>query len=562
MENYILIIGIIAYISLAFISGLREKKKKTILLLSRLENDFGKCANKEYKAERIERISHYYHWKKKLASDNEVWVDDITWNDLDMDMIFKSMNNTYSSAGEEYLYYMLRHINFNTNSLYENDRDIRVFQNDKNIRIAFQKIFAGLGDTGNYSIIDYLDYLGTLEVKKLIIDKLMNILLCVFVIISFWDAGTGILGAIVVCTLQIINYFKLKREIEPYYVCFAYILRLISAGNNIVKCENSNFEKLYTSIQEKLNKLRKIEKKASKLQKTMANMSSNPNDIVMDYVNMILHLDIIKFYKMLKLVSASKKHIYDLLEDMGAIEAKIAIASYREYLPYYSVPEFTEEVVLVNDDLYHPLLERPISNTISTNKSVLITGSNASGKSTFLKAVAINAIFVQTISTCVTNKTKTALFGIYSSISIKDNIEEGDSYYLAEIKSIKRIIDTTKLMKFNVLCFVDEVLRGTNTIERIAASTQILKVLSQGNVICFAATHDIELTNLLDREYVNYHFQEIMMENDIEFDYKIHKGPATSRNAIALLKLLGYDDAIIENANGLAIKFSELGSWV
>ena len=112
-----------------------------------------------------------------------------------------------------------------------------------------------------------------------------------------------------------------------------------------------------------------------------------------------------------------------------------------------------------------------------------------------------------------------------------------------------------------MLCFVDEVLRGTNTVERIAASTQIMKMLARGRTLCFAATHDVELTRLLASAYDNYHFEEKIEEEDIYFPYLLRKGPATSRNAIALLKMLGYDRSIIEEAEAMAEGFLDSGSW-
>ena len=84
--------------------------------------------------------------------------------------------------------------------------------------------------------------------------------------------------------------------------------------------------------------------------------------------------------------------------------------------------------------------------------------------------------------------------------------------------------------------FVDEVLRGTNTVERIAASSEILKSVNAGKALVFAATHDIELTTLLSGQYDNYHFQEKVTDNEVIFDFKLYSGPATTRNAIKLFK--------------------------
>ncbi len=181
-----------------------------------------------------------------------------------------------------------------------------------------------------------------------------------------------------------------------------------------------------------------------------------------------------------------------------------------------------------------------------------------------LRAVAINAILAQTLHTCMADSYRGVMFRICSSMSLQDDIESGDSYYMVEVKSIRRILENVKEAAKegkHVLCFVDEVLRGTNTVERIAASTQILKALSGDHVICFAATHDGELTRLLKAHYDNYHFEEEIAEDDIFFPYRIKSGPATSRNAIALLKMLGYDTDLVKDAESLAERFLQSGTW-
>lgn len=213
------------------------------------------------------------------------------------------------------------------------------------------------------------------------------------------------------------------------------------------------------------------------------------------------------------------------------------------------------------ENIYHPLLQNPVKNSILTERGVLITGSNASGKSTFLKTVAINAILAQTIHTCMADSYSAGLYRIMSSMALRDDLAGGDSYYIVEIKSLKRILNRLEEEGNPVLCFVDEVLRGTNTVERIAASTQILKSLSKASVLCFAATHDIELTHLLKKYYNNYHFEEEIVDNDVVFHYQLMRGRAVTRNAIKLLGVMGYDEEIIKEAEEMAEGFLEKGSW-
>ncbi|MBP5414173.1 MAG: DNA mismatch repair protein MutS, partial [Lachnospiraceae bacterium] len=113
------------------------------------------------------------------------------------------------------------------------------------------------------------------------------------------------------------------------------------------------------------------------------------------------------------------------------------------------------------------------------------------------------------------------------------------------------------IRKKHVLGFVDEVLRGTNTTERIAASSAILRNLSDKGVLVFAATHDLELTSILDDIYENYHFEEEMKDDDVTFPYKLSCGKTTSRNAIKLLDILGYDKNIVIKANEIVKEMEE-----
>ena len=194
-------------------------------------------------------------------------------------------------------------------------------------------------------------------------------------------------------------------------------------------------------------------------------------------------------------------------------------------------------------------------------KNILLTGSNASGKSTFLKTLGCNILLAQTIHTCTAKEFEIPFCKLFTSMSLKDSLSLKESYYMAEIKAIKRILDAAEKEDM-IVCMVDEVLRGTNTVERIAASTQILKSMDRENMLCLAATHDIELTKTLEEDYDNYHFEESLVKGDILFSYRLKSGRAKSSNAIDLLANLGYDSILIENARNMVSYFEEKGEWV
>jgi DNA mismatch repair ATPase MutS len=170
-----------------------------------------------------------------------------------------------------------------------------------------------------------------------------------------------------------------------------------------------------------------------------------------------------------------------------------------------------------------------------------------SGKSTLLRAVGINALLSQTIYTSLSRMYRGNFYKLMTSIGRSDNVISGDSYYLVEAKALKRILETLD-EETPILCIVDEIFRGTNSLERIAASAEVLRYLAGVNCLLVAATHDLELTELLDEELHNFHFKETVDEKGLNFDYQLRIGPSTTRNAINLLDYLGYPEEILQGA--------------
>lgn len=169
------------------------------------------------------------------------------------------------------------------------------------------------------------------------------------------------------------------------------------------------------------------------------------------------------------------------------------------------------------------------------------------GKTTFLKTMGVNGILAQTINTAFAELYEAPFIKVMSSIERAEDIALGKSYYLAEVESVLRLVLASSNDTVHLL-LLDEIFRGTNSVERRAASIEVLKYLANGKDYVLVATHDLQLSEVLDREYDNYHFREYVSDTGLEFDYKLHEGASTTRNAIALLDLIGYPKSIVENA--------------
>ena len=527
----VIVVGVLVYQVVT--SNSRRNKR----FLSSIINSWGNLPKREYDYGELEHIAKYFQATKK----EEFTIDDITWNDLDMDSVFCMMNQCRSSSGDDYLYKLLRTPLTSKKELEERNRIISFFQRNEKTRIAYQMELSKVGHSKKFALIDYVN-----NITKLLpdsnLDNYMHLFLYVVVIFAIIaQPASGILVAIGVLIYNIYTYYKKKTEIEPYYVSVGAIVHLVSCAQGLLKLNVPELKDYTENLKQAVNVLSSVKGNAKFLGST-DKFSGNMGSMMMDYLNMFFRIDLIMFNR---------------------LDAYISIASFRELMPFYCEIEIEEskEGFVEAKDMYHPLLSEPVANSIYEHHPVLLTGSNASGKSTFLKTVAINALLSQTCGMALAKEYRSCFFRIYSSMALKDNIQGSESYFIVEIKSLKRILDAVNQDKTPVLCFVDEVLRGTNTVERIAASSRILQSFADSGVMCFAATHDIELTHMLEHLYSNYHFKEDVKDNDVIFNYRLYEGRAVSRNAIKLLGVLGYDENVITKADETAKRFLDTGVW-
>ena len=548
-----IVIGVVAAITvIALIYSNSVKKSQYFQLLS----SFGRLKKYEFTYEEYESIAHYF---KNVVKDNEFHIDDITWNDLDMDKIFMMINNTNSSVGRDYLYKILRTPVSDSKVLEERERLIRFFKDNETERTKIMHSMSNIGFTRKISISDHVDRFLQLKPESNLYHYLIILLIIIAVVFTVTiDPVMGIVLILASVGTSIITYYKTKSRIDSYFTCVKHIVSMVTAAKEISRLGIETLDSYNEVLNRNVSQFRKVTRNAWLL---VSGKSGSLADVILEYVRMFTHVDLIKFNSILRHMGKNKDQIYELMETLGILESMISIASFRELLPYYCNPEFISGSKMELKDVYHLSIKEPVANSITEDKPVLITGSNASGKSTFLKSVAINTILAQTINTCPCEKYRAPFYRVYSSMALSDDLDMGESYYIVEIKSLKRIVDASHTEGPQILCFIDEVLRGTNTVERIAASSQILKDLSDSGVMCFAATHDIELTHILEKYYSNYHFDEEVVDEKVIFSYSIKTGRATSRNAIRLLGIIGYDENIITNSEDRANDFINTGVW-
>ncbi len=564
MEAGAFFIIVLVVVIIIFADGMIRQRKAKEAFISKLKQNYGKPNEKVIDTKDFENISDYHNGIAVSKECSNFTVDEITWNDFSMDDVFRKIDFCMSSIGEEQLYHMLHCPNIEKNDNETHFKEMKdYFVANEEKRIAMQYILHEIGISRKISLTKIMDYLYGLQIKSNVAHFLVDFAVIASIIFIFINPGFGVLTFMLVMMVSIYTYLNSKKEVDPFITTFVYINKMINA---VHKIDDLKIPVLSEEMNEAKNAVAKLKgvRKGMFWISTGAVTMDNPIMLFVEYMKLIFHIDLIKFNSMVRIMKNSSEEIKVLRRCLGVIDAAIAVGAFESSLEICSEPEFVESAEPFIDikDAIHLLVKthEPVPNSINTSRPILITGSNASGKSTFLKTVGITALLAETIGIVPARHYRATRFAIYSSMALNDSIKNGESYFVVEIKSLKRIVDAAK-GEVPVLCFIDEVLRGTNTVERVAASSNILKVIGKQNAIPFAATHDIELTKLLEEAYINYHFEEEIMEEDVKFDFLLKEGKAISRNAIKLLQLMDYDEEVISESERLVDKFLTTGAW-
>jgi DNA mismatch repair ATPase MutS len=274
--------------------------------------------------------------------------------------------------------------------------------------------------------------------------------------------------------------------------------------------------------------------------------------IVFEYLNVFLLLDVNAFVLTVDLLRRHRGVVRRLYESIGRVDAALSVASLRAGAASFGRPEIDDAGPLAIEDLVHPLVPDAVPNSLSlADRGLFITGSNMSGKSTFLKAVGVNVILAQALGTTFAERYRAPFLTVRTLIVGADSITEGKSYYLAEVvAALERLQAIGEDGEHLVL--VDEIFRGTNTEERIGAGKAYLEALVRRGALVIAASHDRELGGLLVETFQPKHFTERVEGDEVVFDYTLREGACPTRNAIRILEIAGFSSEIVEEARRVA----------
>lgn len=349
-----------------------------------------------------------------------------------------------------------------------------------------------------------------------------------------------IIALIIQLIISYIYQFKYNHELSN----IAISGRLFTDYKNIYELINkNNFKsKKLTKLQKDINDGTNIINKLTKI----CNLDGyRYNFLTNTLFNAIFSLNIVVLYKYNKLINENKNTFISNTESITELENLISLTTIALIKDNVTLPKINKETKLSCTNVAHPLLEEKtcITNNFDTKDDInIITGSNMSGKTSFMRTIAINLILMYNGTYVNATTFSSSLNKIFTSIRVTDDIKKGISTFYGELLRIEKILKHSAKKDEPIIVFIDEIFKGTNYNDRILGAKEIIKKLSKLNCIVLITTHDFELCEIENKKINNYHFEEQYIENKITFDYKIKNGRCKTTNAKYLMSLIGIID--------------------
>lgn len=283
----------------------------------------------------------------------------------------------------------------------------------------------------------------------------------------------------------------------------------------------------------------------------------NVGGLIQVLLNLLFLYDFQIAAAVLPRVARHRTALLDALAATTELEALCSLACYAAEQPVCTFPSINNDNHIEIEAGTHPLIapDQVVANDLRVDRSTrvwLITGSNMSGKSTFLRMVGINMLLAQVGTAVTARRMQACIVRLLTDLRARDNLARNESYYLAEVRQLRRMVLPPD-GEAPVLGLIDEPFRGTNSEEQAAASLAVVRSLLESRHFFIVATHERRLTDLAvaSESAANHHFRESLEGHEMVFDYHLRTGPAHTRNAIRILQREGYPTDLVRHATEL-----------
>lgn len=539
--------------------GAGALRRSRIRTLEKIRARWGQPAGHERRLETIAAS----HRSRVSNLDLRNSLDDQTWSDLDLDAVFAAVDRTESTLGQHALYHRLRTAPV-AGDLEAFEALVGCMEADAGLRERAQTALARLRDPHGYDLwwLAREDAMATRR-WHVVFPILTATTLLLLLLTPFWSKTVPLLVFALASTVVV--RYATDRQIGSIAAAFRQIAPVIATGEALRFVGSARAQPLVASLESDTGRLLRLKILARwisgdpfMLPMRVGSLALLVNDFVSavyEYFNLAFLLDANGVFFGGNALRLHRAALLRVVAAIGDVDVAISVASIRAGRSDWTRPRFGapgSPAILAG--IRHPLILNAVPNSIQLlpGQGVLVTGSNMSGKSTFVRTVGVTTVLAQTLNTCFAAEYQAPVLRVRSCIGRSDDLQAGRSYYIAEVESLLGLVEASAAAEPH-LFLLDELFRGTNAVERIAAGQAVLQELIAGSGrqkphLVIAATHDAELVDLLAPAYRSHHFGDSIAADGLTFDHQLRPGPATTRNAIALLRLHGAPEDLIRRA--------------
>lgn len=518
--------------------------RSRLRLLEAIRANWGKPGDRPRKMDAIAE----YHRSIVLAGGPGQSLDDRTWADLNLDEVFQAIDRTESTVGQQVLYHRLRRQD--PDDLAAFDETVERLSQIPAVREPIQLALTTLRDADSYDLW-WLAQPDALTRPRLhvIFALWAAAVFASMLAMPFWPAAilVPVAGAAINLLVRTRTAWRVSSMIGP----FRQINALVAAASVVRDAAPGPIAAGLTADLAGLERLTAITR-------WVGRDPARSNEVVAafwEYLNLLFLLDVNALSFAVGELRTCGPVLLRVIAAVGEVDAAISVASLRAGREPWVRPRFQaswREAAFTG--IRHPLVADAVANSIALGPphGVLVTGSNMSGKSTFLRTVGVTVVMAQALNTCFATGYHAPFLTVQSCIGRADDLTAGKSYYLVEVEEVLARVSASASSCPHLFLF-DELFRGTNAVERIAAGEAVLRELNKDSGrgrhhVVLAATHDSELVELLRDEYEAWHFTDSIGPAGLTFDHRLAPGPATTRNAITLLELHGAPPGMVAAA--------------
>lgn len=490
-----------------------------------------------------EQAARYFRSLAAREQGDSQIIGDATASDLDLNAVFGAIDRTESVVGQQYLYARLR-LPHDEQDVARFIRETELFENDPALAARCAKQLERLAHNDAYDIQNLVfDTPEPVKHIRAIYALTATTLLSLAAAIVLHPLF--LLLFLICFAVNVYLHYSNKLRITLYLSAVAQLRRCIRTARALAS-EPTVAATYDTSF---LHDTASIERRS----RVIGIQGGDGGDLtaafwfLLELVKILFNEEIILFHRFIGTITTKREVIHRMFRFIGSIDAAISVGRLRAERPTCR-PQFIRGKRFEARGMVHPLIADCVANSLTLDRqSLLLTGSNMSGKTTFVRTLCINSLTAQTLGFCFAESYTAPFLHIYTSIRIADDVEAGTSYYLAEVLTVREFLRAAD-GELPCLFALDELFKGTNTTERIAAGKAVLARLNRGDNLVCAATHDTELTQLLGNDYALCHFCEQVKDDRLVFDYRLHEGGLRTRNAIRILSLYDYPADVVADA--------------